>query len=358
MRRRKGFTLTELLTGMIIQAMFVITLCGAFYMLVSFGNRTQAILTARERGERVIAFVENRVRNAGLGLHELDSSEKIRNSLSPLSDTNKPLYNLKLPVAITSTDAANPNKDDLKDAVTKYKDDDHNTIHGNILTTLYAQRANDKNLVIIHSGESNTTTNGDETTTTYQPLYTLLNNKEEFNVKNTGFIFDNTGNLQNWAVTPAYGKPVHLQTTTDKKQAGITPQEINATSYVDKEQLIHDGDELLYLKCDRMFVKNDSDNEPNFSFQTLSNVWSDRYPHEKGILSIYFTLDTVNNILDLWVLSTGGKDSKRHSRPSDWPTDAKPTIAQWNANYQYEITYVSHASWKLHNVHFSGSNWN
>ena len=120
---------------------------------------------------------------------------------------------------------------------------------------------------------------------------------------------------------------------------------------------IHNGDELLYLKADRMFV-NDSDGEQNFCFQTLKDDWSDVYPHEKGILGIYFQLDIRNNILDLWVLATGGKDDIKHNYPAEWAElkNARPTKDQWEKNCPYEITYVSHASWKLHNIP-EGFNW-
>ena len=169
LRARKGFTLTELLTSMIIQSMFVITLCGAFYLLLSFGTRTQAIFTARERGQRVITFVENRVRNAGLGLHELKKVTDVQKAMKPLTDNGKPLYNsrkidtitgLRLPVAISYSDQWPRvyTSKTTNNIVTSnpYKTEDNETKqkimwHGNILTVLYPQRedSNNVNLVVV-----------------------------------------------------------------------------------------------------------------------------------------------------------------------------------------------------------------
>ena len=121
-KNSKGFMLVEVLTGMILQAGLVLMLCGAFYVLLEFGNNTQKILTARERGRRVIEYIDSRVRHAGLGLRKCRSSEEIRNALQRIT----PLRNLKLPVAITDHE------------LNRYSE--NKITRGNFLTLLYAQR--------------------------------------------------------------------------------------------------------------------------------------------------------------------------------------------------------------------------
>lgn len=233
--------------------------------------------------------------------------------------------------------------------------------HGNILTLLYAQREDDKdkNLVIMHTGEADTSDPAK-----YKPIYQLMNNNQ-FTQANTGFTLDNkTKNIENWAVTATFGKPLVIQTVNvgSKQAAKITTYASSTETYVSDNEIIASGDELLRLKCARMFVNQDSNGNMNFVFQELirkgtsnASEWSDLYPHEAGILGMYMEMDKDNNILDLWVLATGGKDNKRHPRPSDWPEKAQPNQSQWS-NYQYEVTYVSHASWKLHNIP-DGFNW-
>ena len=66
--RRRAFILTEILTGLMLQSMFVITLFGAFYMVLTFGTATQQTLAASDSGQIVISYVDNRIRNAGVGL--------------------------------------------------------------------------------------------------------------------------------------------------------------------------------------------------------------------------------------------------------------------------------------------------
>ena len=349
-------------------------------MLVSFGNRTQAMLTARERGQRVITFVENRVRNAGLGLQNCKaqndnndslSSKAVRNALDPLTrnDTKSLLCvnsngYMKLPVAVSYNDNDNPYKDGKFSWGTnnKTKSDNSKIQYGNILTVLYAQRedGNNVNLVIMpYSGDilqSMDIKLGTKGTLKF--LDSSANQIQNCDFRNivTPFVDKNSDDIRVWAVLSGTGVPIRLcQESTQKDKVNFKAFK-PSNSVPTPTITIHAGDELLYLKCDRMYVNNDGDGERNFYFNTLGTKsgkgWSDSYPHEKGILGIYFELDTVNNILDLWVLATGGKDSKRHDYPSEWAKlkDARPTQAQWNSNYQYEITYVSHASWKLHNI--------
>ena len=138
--KSRAFILTEILTGMILQAGFIIVLCGAFYMTINFYTRTTKILAAREKGQRVITFLDEKIIHAGLGLWRCNSSANLRELMSQVTD----FQNLEnLPVAIHKS--RNTNKDiwNLKEA-DKYD----NFIRGNILTLLYTEKVRDKNLAI------------------------------------------------------------------------------------------------------------------------------------------------------------------------------------------------------------------
>ena len=68
-----------------LQAGFILVLCGTFYQLTSFYANVNQILTARNHAERVISFVDDKIRHAGLGLWRCDNAKDIRDRLSNVS---------------------------------------------------------------------------------------------------------------------------------------------------------------------------------------------------------------------------------------------------------------------------------
>ena len=75
MKRLRAFILSEILMTMILQAGFILTLFGAFYLMMEFYTKTQAVLTARDHAERVIQFMDDKIRAAGLGLWACTNSK-------------------------------------------------------------------------------------------------------------------------------------------------------------------------------------------------------------------------------------------------------------------------------------------
>ena len=57
--RRKAFLLTEQLMTILLQAGFILVLVTTFYLMLNFYTKTQQVLTARNRAERVIQFVDD-----------------------------------------------------------------------------------------------------------------------------------------------------------------------------------------------------------------------------------------------------------------------------------------------------------
>lgn len=479
MRRSKGFILAEILISMMLQAGFVIVLCGAFYLLVSFESDVQMKLVARQRGQRVIQYIDQRIRNAGVGFRDCTyyvkekrylprGSKGVREALAPLTANDGPLYSsknngLKLPVALSNLNKDNP-KDSFADASSfATSDDTSNNIkiqYGNILTLLYAERNTDSNVNLVISVEAtpsvtqnnitridadnplgltsawnnelaknfintcdSTIFRGGRTSKNVSDTYNKnigngfsistslfcaisnrwfseLTNKEESGniwneIKNIRekisddlsediylkdiyfnytykFISGKNEELDNsqfyqfernptiprkqyinaWGVMAGTGVPFIVYKTSNPKEV-----ELKFADDVEPGFDIHTGDEILYLKCQRMFV-NGTLPDRNFDFQELTNEWSDAYHYQDGILEIFFALDRNKHILDLYVLSSGGTDGKIHERPKKWPSRAR-----WNNNYQYHVTHVSHASWKLENIYYDEEsdkrfNWN
>ena len=397
LRRLKGFTLAEILTGLLLQALFILVLCGTFYLLVSFGSGTQQILTARERGQRVISYFDSRIRNAGLGMSRLTSSNSYRTALEPLvkagTDEPNPLAltttdtkkQLRLPVAITDYDIPIENNlskfnENMKKASVKSRDkgttNDKTIIYGNILTLIYSQKEepkSQKNLVIVPVSADNVHLESkDEIMTNSQKDFMFIDfesNSNPYNFYNPNNDDNPEQNIDNWAALVGTEIPLNtrrienqrsFKTSDDVTKKGYFVTLINKNA---SNAIIHAGDELLHLRGERLFVADINDNdERNFRFQTLTNDWGRREPHQRDILEIYMELDTETNIFTLWVLASGGKDSRKHKRPSSWPDTARPikTSAKDNwdtSDYCYHVVYVSKASWKLHNIP-NGFVWN
>lgn len=164
MRRSRGFTLAELLTALIIHSFFIVMLGGFFYTLISFGSRAQSILTARERGQRVIDYIDSRVRRTGLGLWKLESSSEFREAFPSLVNdpaakkafTNGDSKNITLPIIITHDYQDNIANDGLYGDKIESED---NILRGNILTLLYSDRDSKTNFVIKNGGQATLSVN-------------------------------------------------------------------------------------------------------------------------------------------------------------------------------------------------------
>ncbi len=371
MRRSKGFILAEILTVMLLQAGFILVLCGTFYLLVSFGSGTQQILTARERGQRVISYVDSRIKNAGLGMWRLTSSKQYRDVFDLFINEAgyKPLKikgteQLRLPVAITYQYKDVLTDSDLKVASPDetYENSDKHTIqYGNILTLLYAQRDLDRNFMIVNKSVIETETDP------YKPKYELIS-PDEYKDDGSQFSKEDKVNkrkqeINSYAVMVGAGEPLFIENVPTKTNKKIELKFLDTITPTSANPIIISGDELLYLKCERLFAGklDDEDTEKNFRFQKLTTNkydyadWSERRPHERNILEIYMELDTETNILTLWVLASGGKDGRIHERP---PYSRWPEKARWNNNeYKYHVIYISKASWKLNNIP-NGFVWN
>ena len=343
------------------------------------------VMTARERGQRVVNYIGSRIERAGLGMWALESSKEIREALEPLTkESGRPLYNKKypltLPVVITYEDNDDIANDSLKDAPIKKKNEithdnkDKDIICGNVLTLLYAERNMDTGENILGMKEEDKTpiliimtvspdNQSADISAGVEKTFKFL----DFSVnhyKNSKFVYDGSSprrNINNWALLSGSGIPFSTQGTT--KINGVDVYGIILKAY--KNATVYDGDELMYLKCRRIFAENPRTYDRNhgvnvkqLKVQKLNDTsWTSSKcrvnPYEFGILEIYMELDTTRNendepknIFTLWVLSTGGQDRMTHEKPHEWPE-----IARWSDEYKSQVLYVSKGTWKLKNLH-------
>lgn len=337
-----------------LQASFILVLCASFYQLVSFYTRTQQVLTARNHAERVISFIDDKIRNAGLGLWRCKSSAAIRDKFKvKMLQTIKSGNNgYQLPVALKWYKDINGNAD--KDVPLRSLSQNS----GDVLTVLYAKR--------------NLSTRDEEIITAFKEAKTLDNkgkatlqllDTDGDNPSNVKSLFyDSTSNnydIKTYAVMESLGVPMYIEGVKTGGTIGNVFVEVLGT-YSETITVPAAGD-LMNLNCMQMFVHT-HEGERHFAFRELKpggSAWDNKYNQEKGILDIYMEADRDKNIFTLWVLATGGYDaSLNNPRPDSWPKEANPAgnddeaakTAWLESDYCHHIVYVSRASWKLNNI--------
>ena len=383
MRRLKAFILSEILMTILLQAGLILVLCMSFYLFLDFYTRTQQILTARNHAERVIQFMDDKIRNAGLGLWKCGDSAAVRAAMRPFTDTKKLLEDFRLPVALMV---------DHKNTTPQYCDDEKKVQHGSVLTLLYGARNLDENTITV-------VTQDDEpeeisaSNHKYKNILLLLDgSKPGVLSKNNGYvkslfevdsITDQTTKnkkeqeveryrMNRYAVTEGTGYPMYMH---DLPEKGSAKGHITAYTY-NKKVTVNNASELIPLKCMKMFIHDAEDGlgrqftfsetEPDENNKNNAK-WKGTYHQEVGILEIYMTFNIETNIFTLYVLAEGGDNpSGDTERPKTWPENAEPTAENWGkkisdtqdySKYPYKVVYVARKSWKLNNIP-EGFSWN
>ena len=356
-----------------LQAGFILVLCASFYQVISFYTRTQQVLTARNHAERVISFMDDKIRNAGLGLWRCKSSSDIRgkfNNINMLSTrSNNPNQGYNLPVALQKG-FRHKNNQEKEVSPSDAKTVDYIPLlssaqdRGDVVTLLYAQRdlSSGYDYEVITAFKEAKQLTPEKDGAGFYNYSILKNNFELLDKESFGKItrISNKVDIKSYAVIEGLGIPLYFQ--KDAKTKNITVYVYGMTKAESRDITIPAAGELLALNCMQMFVHK-HEGERQFAYRELNDKgteWKTNYNQEKGILDIYMEVDRDKNIFTLWVLATGGYDaSMNNPRPDTWPEKAEPTAGNWGkkvndirdyTDYPHHIVYVSRATWKLNNI--------
>ena len=166
-----------------LQAGFILVLCGSFYQLTSFYANVNQVLTARNHAERVISFVDDKIRHAGLGLWRCgNSSAEVRKAFTPIASSGKILDGFRLPFALMV------NRDDK---TSYYLDDDKTMQYGSVLTVVYGNRdlsTGDDEDILIVTQKTSPTSGADSTGSYYESKLQLLDTSKN-NPENVKTLF-------------------------------------------------------------------------------------------------------------------------------------------------------------------------
>ena len=352
MKRSRAFILSEQLMTIMLQAGFILVLCASFYQVISFYTRTQQVLTARNHAERVISFMDDKIRNAGLGLWRSKNPSAIRANFEKIpmlatktetSATNNKGY--KLPVALKW----------LKDGLdVNYTNDlpklSQSQNIGDVLTLLYIKRnlssGKDHEIITVLK-TAQTLGKYDAEKKRLEGEVQLIDSASEAKLSSLFVINSTVANIKSYAVMEGLGIPLCLFSTSSHN-LNVFVYGVEASEA--QNVTVPAAGELLAINCMQMFVHDKNDGQGRqFAFRELKSNgmdWNDTYNQEKGILDIYMELDTEKNTFTLWILATGGYDaSMNNPRPDTWPEKAT-----WTNEYSHHIVYVSRATWKLNNI--------
>ena len=373
--RRKAFLLTEQLMTILLQAGFILALVTAFYLMLNFYMKTQQVLTARNRAERVIQFVDDKVRHVGLGLWQCDGASDIRshlNKIPVLQGDSQHAYNL--PVSIADNNGTMNEEFIPKKSAAQTE--------GNVLTLLYAEGLmpdsdaltseelkelleNKFEIITLISESASFTWDGAESSAVAKIIDTKEDNQKNLKYIKHSFDFDKTkANINNYAVMVSLGLPIYLHALSGNDlTVGLFGSEAETVT-------IPAASELLALRCLQMYVRSDEDDR-QFVWRELTekgDAWkevgkkvdnSEYGLQEDNILEIYAKLDPATNILTLHVLASGGKNTDSDTpRPDAWPKEAEPKgssdedarTAWLESDYKDHVVYVARKSWKLNNL--------
>ena len=365
-----------------LQAGFLLVLVTAFYLLLNFYTKTQQVLTARNHAERVIQFVDDKIRHAGLGLWQCSGADGIRshlNKIPMLHGDNDPQRVYNLPISVTEHDGT------MDEEFTPEKSSQQ--LEGNVLTLLYAER--DVNKVKVGGEErefvltfvkkdTNLSLASDKKSGSITVTFLEDDNKSAFISNQTGVSFFRVSNdkkksynLKRWGVAEAIGLPFFVD-AINYPNMKIWFYDDNAS--LTENLVIPDASEAMYLRWLQMYVWTDttssgaadSSTDRHFVWRELTEdgdkwmkVGEDGYGiQEDNILDIYVKLDQATHILTLYVLASGGtNDSSDTPRPDAWPKEAEPKGStdddakeKWlESDYKDHVVYVARKSWKVNN---------
>lgn len=316
---RRGFSLVEVLLAMALGAALGAAILSAGRWLYLSSERASRLLLARERGERVLSFLEPRVLHAGLGLSSCRSDGALRRAFGHGS-SGAPLL-ASWPARARPLQVYRESSGTWPDPA----GNEGGVYRGSGLCLLYAIPSG----VVLESpgGGAVSLDPGDGV------RCSVLSGNPDGAIAAVGRFRD----LRSWFALPLTGYPFYLSGRSGTELSLKLPD--GAAASVELPPL----NELFLLRCERFRVMNDT-----LYFQELREQWHPPafQPREDGVLALWVEWRPALKCLDLWVLASGGAAVFGPvPRPLSWPGEAP-----WKKAFERHELHVARASWRAENL--------
>lgn len=317
--RCRGFTLVEVLTALIVGAILGAALLEAWRWLSHSSERVSRTLLARDRGERVLSFLEPRVLHAGLGLSSCRADGVLRRAFGYGSPG--------APMIASWPDHVRPLQI-YKEFSGSWPDpavNEGGVYRGGSLCLLYAVPSG---VILKNEGGGSVTLEPGE-----RLRGTVVSGSLSGAVSVAGLFHD----LRSWFSLPLTGYPLFWEGGTPSKPV------LKLADGVVGPVVAPPVNELYLLRGERFFVMNGT-----LYFQELRGSWYPPLfqPRENGVLALWCEWRPALRTLDLWVLASGGPAVFAPSaRPSSWPVEAP-----WKKAFEEHEVFVSRGSWRAENL--------
>lgn len=345
-KKSKGYILTEVLIGSILQAVFIVSLAASVYWLTMFSVRTHYLLLAREKGQRIVAHIDSRIKNCGYGLWRCLAENKLRESLDYKEgrDEQKPSFSIyESPIRIFPSGLTQADKND-------------NPQCGVEFSILYAQPSG----LFIRSqnefeGQSVTLEEG-----TKSIDYKTINmdfSEIDFNKNSPNYEYS----IKSWGVIPDVGIPFYIEKFVDQKKP--PKREMVIKKFFPSSATLPPVTEIIYLKDEKFYVYK-TDDVSDFCYEIMNQYYTGRNSYVNGVLRIFCEWYENEKIFNLYILTSGGErpiGMEAQEKPNNWSKyDTKKYRDKYDkydnfdelyeSTFKNHIFYVTRASWKLHNI--------
>jgi len=316
--KKRGFTLVELLITSLLGSVAVLVTIMAATHATQLIERLSTRSLAWERGQNVLSIIEPRALHAALGLTSHHTGDVFRRSFGGSVAASPPPARWvdRGPLQIW----------DGFPSLFNLASNDRGVFRGRGIALLYAVPSAlkaymaDDTPVELSQGQT--------------AQIRLFPNTRDAGGITSGLPTNARNDLRSWVTFPLMRLPVHA-----RYAGGVLTVSMAEGSGL--SATLYPYDEMHYLRGSRFFAQN----EIMYS-EDLRTAWTNVEPRLEGVLEMWFEWTPSKNLLEAWILTTGGRlSSGRTSRPSDWPLEAP-----WRVSFEQHNVVVTRGTWFLRNM--------
>ena len=308
-----AFTLVELLISVVIVGIIGGAAASLLYSYIGSFEQTSDYVTARQRGESVLAILERPILHASLGIPE--SPDLVANSMDYVAKADTVFQK-----AFTDSGGGPIINTWYHPVVTASPD---RSLEGAELRIVYAMPSG----VVQKSG-------------VYVNDASIVSLDLSGSAPLVDVVAPSRAQLDSWISFPTLGFPLYVSGGTTTKPMVQRPSSNTNSGFIAAY------DELMYIRALRAFITTDS----NGSFFATEDVTAGSGSQKRieGIRKLNFRFDPFTGVLNVSVLSQGNKrySSEVAQSLAGWPASAD-VITSEDRHYRLVVTS---AAWRLRNT--------